>query len=564
MPKKASEQEWRDDDTVEKILKNTVIGPWKEIGVSQETMDHFQCRVKYLPNSGPFGNLAAVYFPAYNSDYSKIIGFQRKDLTLDKNADYHFTNIGTVNVKNPMFFQNLASPSANHVYISEGPKDALCWYEAMWQETKPEWRDMIPPVVSILLGTPNGKQNIKHNEEFIKQYRGTYLQKGLEKKRGPILMMDNDEAEPGKTDILGKEATAEIAALLRDEYVQTLNHPDYIHDVADYLKLGKTKLLFEKSVFQTTEYRSEKIVALHDVFEKGEMQQPIRKGIFLPSYPKLMRILMGFREAELTLLLAPSGVGKTTISSDMFYEIIESQGRGCAIMLEEDLKKTFQRFIARRLKVNLRDLRLGTAKFTQEAYDEAEAWVADEKNLVALNHSGTIQINQLESLAKLMVYKYDVKYILFDHLTLATSGSKTANEERMSLDHSMTMLAALCESTGVSITVVAHVNRGVQQNRDRKIDTPTWQRTFAEDARGSSSCEALAFNIILLDRELLPNGRRGRVRLGCGKNREAGNTGFADILIQDDSTGLMIDATDYIYNSELGMVPPGTGYGTCY
>ena len=562
MPKQT--KEWCDDDTVEKVLKNTVYGPWEDAGISEEVMKECGVRVRYSEKSGPFSGPTAIYFPAYNADYSKVIGFQKKDLRLDKNAKYHFTNIGTINVKNPMFFQNLADTSANHVYLCEGPKDALCLRQCMKDNTKKEWQDHIPPIVSILLGCPNAKKNVIHNEWFLKNFKGEYKQKEEIKKKGPILCFDSDESLPGENEIKGREASEECAAFLRDYYVKILQHVDYVNDIGDYLKKDKSELLFKKAVFQTVEFRPEKIVSLYDVFKPGELKEPVEQGIYLPSYPKLMDMLCGERSGELTLFLAPSGAGKSSITADMLYETMVLEGHTCGIFLEENLKKTFQRFIARRMGVNLKNFRLGLCEIDDEKYQEAEKWVADPDRFLALNHSGSIKISQLESLAKLAIYKYGRKKIVFDHLTLSQPDQKGANEERLALDSSMKMLAALCEETDVSIKVICHINRNANQGRNREIKEPTWRRCFKEDARGSSAIECLSWNVICLDLEELANGKRGRVRLSLQKNREAGELGFADILTMDFLTGKMVDASDYVYDEVRGMVPPLEIGGTEY
>lgn len=535
--------------------------PWEEVGLRKETLERFGVKVQFRPEDNGLGNPIAIYFPTYNQELTKVIGYQKKDLTIDKNANYHFTNIGTVNCKNPMFFQNLANQSAKHVYICEGPKDAMCLWQTLYDGAKEEYKALTPPVVSILLGTPNAKKNIVHNEDFIKKFRGTYKFKEDIKRKGPILCFDNDESAQGENEVKGREATQEVAAFLRDEYVQVLKHPEYINDIGDYLKLGKEEKLFNLAVFQTEEYKSEKIVSLYDVFEPGELIKPIEKGVYLPSYPKLMDLTLGERTNELTLLLAPSGAGKSTVSADMLYEYIYAVGYGGGIFLEENLKKTFQRFIARRLNINLRDMRLGLVDIDPLKYKEAEEWVANPNNFMALNHGGAIAISELDALARMMVHKHKRRKIVFDHLTLATSDSKRGEDERLKLDKSMTMLAALCEQEEVNITVVCHVNRGVQAGRNRDIKEPTWRRCFKEDARGSSSIECLSWNVFCLDIEELPNSKRGRVRISCQKNREAGDTGFADIIKMNNTTGVMEDASMMEYDDTRGLYLPGSGDG---
>lgn len=550
----------RDDDTVEKVHEVSTWGEWPGVA-TEETLKKFRVRVRYSEQTG---ELSAIYCPAYDSTCTKIIGYQKKDLTLDKNNRYHFLNCGTVNLKNPMFFQPQANPSSNHVYICEGFKDALALYQVIHDNTKPEWRKLIPPVVSITMGSPNAKMNILHNEYFIKQYQGTYIFKGETKKKGPILCFDNDESSPYEDAIKGKEATEETASALSSYDVKVLKHPDDINDIHDWIVKGRQKELYEQAVFRCVEYKPKRIVSLYDRYKPGELKKPIEKGVYLPSYPKLMDLMIGDRRGELTLFLAPSGVGKTTVTADMLYEYMVIEGYCGGVFLEEDLKKTFQRFIARRMEINLRDMRLGLSDIDPIKYKEAEEWAADPNNFLAVENEGKIKISELEYLAKMMVRKYNRKKIIIDHLML-TEGDKGAKKsEREQLDAAMETLAALCKEEKVSILLICHINRAGTKDRKRDITEPTWHRTFKEDARGSSAIECLSYNVICLDYEVLPSKRRGRIRLCLDKNREGGDTGLADCLIMDYKSGLMINAEDWVYDKEKGiMVPPdeiSTGY----
>lgn len=542
----------RDDDTVKKVLKVSTFGEWPGVA-TKTTMEKFKVRVRYSEETN---ELIAIYFPTYNSDCNTIIGYQKKDITLDKNHKYHFLNCGTVNIKNPMFFQAQANPNANHVYICEGPKDALALYQTIYNETKQEWRDLIPPIVSILLGAPNAKMNVLHNEDFIKQYTGTYTFKGEKRKKGPILCFDNDCSSPYENEIKGMEATEETAAALSSYDVKILKHPEDINDIHDYVKLGRTKELYKKAIFECIDYKPKQIVSLYDRFKPGELKKPIEKGIYLPSYPKLMDLMLGDRVGELTLFLAPSNAGKSTISADMVYEYMIEEGYCGGVFLEEDLKKTFQRFIARRMEMNLRNYRLGLSDIDDKKYIEAEKWVAKPENFLAVENNGKIKISELESLCKILVRKYNRKKIVIDHLMLTEADRNDNNSDVKQLDMAMETLAALCKEEKVSILLICHINRGGTKDRKRDISEPTWQRTFKEDARGSSSIECLSYNVICLDIEVLPSKKRGRVRLCLDKNREGGDTGLADCLIMDRKTGLMINAEDWVYDTAKGMVVP--------
>ena len=52
--------------------------------------------------------------------------------------------------------------------------------------------------------------------------------------------------------------------------------------------------------------------------------------------------------------------------------------------------------------------------------------------------------------------------------------------------------------------------------------------------RGSGGLEQLAFNVVAVENEVMPDGTRGRVRLKVLKNREWGDLGICDTLMQGE------------------------------
>ena len=123
------------------------------------------------------------------------------------------------------------------------------------------------------------------------------------------------------------------------------------------------------------------------------------------------------------------------------------------------------------------------------------------------------------------------------------------NHERKELDIVMTELAAFCAANDVCIIAVSHINRDSisDQLKPKKgeEDKPFWIRVGKESMRGSSSLEQLSFIVLALEPEILPNRKRGRVRLVVLKNRPWGFLGQCDTFAVDDNTWEVILSEDF-------------------
>ena len=69
------------------------------------------------------------------------------------------------------------------------------------------------------------------------------------------------------------------------------------------------------------------------------------------------------------------------------------------------------------------------------------------------------------------------------------------------------------------------------------------QRKIICYLRGSGGLEQLAFNVVAIESEVMPDGTRGRVRLKVLKNREWGELGICDVLMQGED-GRLHDSED--------------------
>jgi two-component system phosphate regulon sensor histidine kinase PhoR len=106
-----------------------------------------------------------------------------------------------------------------------------------------------------------------------------------------------------------------------------------------------------------------------------------------------------------------------------------------------------------------------------------------------------------------MYFVEGTRYILLDHLSMVISGSEVT-DERKEIDIVMTEIAAFCAAHDVAVMLVVHLNRQGSQHMQApkgKEDEPFWVQVTKETMRGSGSLEQIAWNVLGLEQEIMPD-----------------------------------------------------------
>jgi hypothetical protein len=273
--------------------------------------------------------------------------------------------------------------------------------------------------------------------------------------------------------------------------------------------------------------------------------------------PLLNQALLGLRPHELTTITGLSGTGKSYFAFELCYQCAIQGHKVGLIMLEDPIKKTQQRISARYLQVNSRDYFLDPLNCgkTKEELKEAWEFSINPDNFIALSHFGSIHSKTLMSKIKSLTAS-GCEIILLDHANLSVSGLET-NDERKDLDILYTELAAFRAAHPVHMLVVAHVDKKAGLQEGGRPSEPKINYINAYNLRGSAGMPQMSCNIILLHNELLPSGKRGRLLVSIAKNRSIGILSDLDLITANWKTGLFMDASDWVYDKEKGiMVPP--------
>lgn len=506
----------------------------KERGIRKDTCEFFNVRMSLSEETR---EPSSYYFPYYDQK-GKLTGWKVRDLTKEKHDDFHFTTIGKVGVDCQLFGQeHIKTSRSKTVYFLEGEADVLSAWQVMNDSLKgTKWEGkLIPAFVGLSCGTGNAVEASMHNLEFLRGFETI------------CLGFDNDQAtnkEREKGIKKGVEATEDVATSLMADNINIIEYADGMKDASDYLQEGKEFELKQLFMDKGRKYVAEKIITASNLsYEEVFAPKPI--GVAIEGLPKLTEKTKGFREGELSVFTALSGVGKSSYVCEIAYSIANAGKRVGMIFLEEEAKETVQRLIARRMGVNYNSFKFTPEKYgTDEERREAFDWVMENDRFLFLDHFGSLAVDKLMSKIKAMVYMHKVDFIILDHLTLVVSGLDVQNERKM-LDLVLTELAAFCASNPVGILAVSHLNRDAADEIRgiSKLEEPMWVCVKKEDLRGSSSLEALAWNVFGIDFEVMPDRTRGRTRITVLKNRPTGFLGQCDIIKMNDITGAFEDAS---------------------
>lgn len=501
-------------------------------GIRKETLERFGVKVAVSQEDGK--TPIAVYFPSHNQK-GIVVGYKKQDLTLNKEEKYHWSTLGVVNIKNKMFGQNVSESiqrKRSNLTCTEGEWDALSIFQAQVDQVKgTKFEGMEPSVVSIPMGTANAVESVIHNKEFVESYPTL------------TIMFDSDEATPAEKQkgiMKGLEARHAVAGALsgNGQTLMTVTPPPAYKDASDMLQDEKSDDLAKLVQFEKRPYSPEMVVGASSI-TFPEFIKPREAGVFVDCFPDLMKKLNGFRMKELTMLLAPSNTGKTTVMSVLAHKFMQAGHKIGMIFLEEGNKETLQRIVAAELRVNyLKFMRDPTSVASMEDIKRVYDDITSNDRLFMLNHFGSIPVADLLTKIKHMVLAEGCRYILLDHISAVISGLASDNE-RKDLDVAMTHLAAFCAANDVHLVVVSHINRSDSQQflpPKGKEGESFWVNVRKESARGSAALEQFSWNIVALEPEINPNFTRGRVRLKVLKTRFGDSLGIADVFTLDNET----------------------------
>lgn len=536
-------------ETLEDVSKLPIVAVPQQ-SIIKEDAQYYGIRSRIDPNDST--KLLATYFPYYNQD-DELTGYKKRDWTIPKEQKFHFTVVGVVSVKNKLFGQHKCKKGSKTLIQCEGEGSMVAARRAILESLKgTKWEGKIEPnVVGLNCGAGNAAESIAHNEKFVRSFE-TY-----------VLSLDSDSATPKealKGIRKGREATEDIAAFLLMDNLRFVDLGEYL-DPREMLDDGKGVELGKLLTFGHEKYSPEKIVSGDDS-DLDSLLEPLTEGHYISRYPKLMKKIHGVRQGnELITYAAFSGVGKSTLSREVMWELDKAGYTVGAIFLEEPMKKTQQALLALELGIPLSKFRENPLSVaTREAVSEARDNILANGRTYFLNHFGSLKVDKLIDQIKYLHFICGCDHIFIDHVSMVVAGLDT--NERKDLDMLYEALAAFMTVNNVTIHAVCHLKRvddfkQTKKQKDGEVPEAYWREVRKEMLRGSSGIEQMSSIIIMLENEVLPDGTRGRVRIRVEKNREWSYLGIADTLNMGEDGILHVCEDEEFYSKNPQYQPIG-------
>lgn len=377
------------------------------------------------------------------------------------------------------------------------------------------------PCYSPPLGAGSAKAAVAANLQHLDQFDEI------------IVLFDNDEA--------GRKARDEVVAILPPEKVRIGTYPEGYKDASDLLQAKKpgTLALTIEGAQKWTPPGTFTGQGLVDLLIEEENSPPPVNVTF--PWVDMNKFLRGsVRRGDVVILLAGSGVGKTTMLHSCVAHWLD-KGLSVATMCFEDrpievLNGILTCGTAARLRL---DPRCMTANAKTEVLKE-RGWY---DRLFIEDPLAAKTKEYLYSKVRYLASVHGVDVIVVDPLSFMVSKSSTDHDERREIDHLLTEVADLGKKLNVTIVLSHHLSRpgGDRGHEDGALVSLKHARGSHAIAMYSALCLALEAPVV--DRDDPEQGEPGPTRVVVLKSRWRGELRgkVATYLGYDAETGLLAE-----------------------
>ena len=432
----------------------------------------------------------------------------------DKDGKYVAQKIRDVEVKDfavkgqwgdaVLFGAQLFPKGGKYVTLVEGELDAL----AAYQMTGSKW-----PVVSIRNGAQGALKDAKANYDYLNSFENI------------VVCFDNDEP--------GRKAAGEVAELFGSK-AKVFKHTGDLKDACDYLKGGKTEA-FVNLWWKAETYVPDGIVAASSLWEVVNKPEPKAEAFY--PWAGLNEKLHGLRPAELVMVTAGSGLGKSQFLREILYHLLRTTEWNIGGMfLEESVRKTARSIMS--LHAN-KKLHIPDTLASEEELKDAFDATLGTNRIYLFDHFGSTSADNIINRIRYLAKACDCRVIFVDHISIIISGADNG-DERKAIDNLMTRLRTLVQELEITLIAVSHLKRpnGNSGHEDGEA-------VSLSQLRGSGAIAQLSDAVITLTRNSMAEDLtiRHKTKVAIAKNRYTGDTGPACSLMYDLDTGRMNEIT---------------------
>lgn len=447
-----------------------------------------------LESYGIQRDLGGIHFQYRNRDGEVVA---RKSRTLDKSRVSWEGDVSTI----AAFGMHLANPSHHSaIAICEGELDAPSITMASQKKV-------------IGVSVPNGAGNAAN---FVRKHLDEF-------QPFDVVYVATDMDDPGQ------KAAQELMALFPAGKVRRVIFPR--KDANDTLQELGAHAVYE-AVKAAKTIRPDGIRPASD-YQGLVLNPPQRKATECAFV--FWNRMTTFFDNQLVVMVAGSGVGKTTFARALALGLMETGKKVGWIGLEETCEEAIFRFVgmAAGIQLHARQGYGGLSDDERLRIAQADKVVTGSGLLELFDHFGSLDEDSILNRMDYMVRSLGCEFLFLDHLTILGSGLA---QDTRHLDAMVTRIRSFIAATKCTVVAINHLNRGSSQTKNMEDGgIPE-----LHDIRGSHSIVQLADTIWALGR------KRGEqmTHSYCLKNRMLGRCGYAGSFIFDEKTQFLQEKWD--------------------
>jgi twinkle protein len=249
---------------------------------------------------------------------------------------------------------------------------------------------------------------------------------------------------------------------------------------------------------------------------------------------------MGIRPGEVVTLVAGTGAGKSTLCREVAMHLILNGEVVGYIALEENVRRS-----ALGLLSILANTPLHQQPNSTIVTPELKAlWKRIQARVVFYDHFGSIDSKNLLAKVRYMVKGLGVRYVVLDHLSIVVSGMDIEQDERRTIDMTMTALASMAQEMNVCLILVSHLKRTMGKPHEEG------KAVTLSDLRGSHAISQLSHTVVSVERNQQSESSSDVSNLRVLKCRHTGSTGLAGTMVYERATGRLKEADISAFENE--------------
>lgn len=460
--------------------------------ISNKVTEFFGVRVTYDANRKDL-----IHYYPYGVNELGIPSAYKKRTVQDKK----FESIGKIK---GLFGIHLFSPGGKRITITEGEIDAMTLAQVDLDKY-----DKIYPTLSVRSATTLS-DDLLANRDFIRSFDEV------------VLCFDPDKA--------GKQALETACKIIGFDKVKVANFGKF-KDPNEALMKGSAAIV-TSAIWNAQPYVPSGIISVEDLWTALSEYNKIKSLPYPECLNGLNDKLQGIRLGEIDLFISGTGSGKSTVFRELLINILKLapfEDKAGILSLEEAPAET-----ARRVSGMAIDRNTANEEVPLEELKIGFDLIFGTGRVLLLDHQGSVEDNSLLETIEYMALM-GAKYIMLDHITIATSEGINNLSGNEAVDSLMSSLLKLVKRHNFWLGVISHLRK-----------SPSSGKSYEEglmpnlDAiKGSSSIKQISFGVIAFARDQLnPDPLiRSTINFSVPKNRYTGLTGPVAPAYYNGNTG---------------------------